>query len=105
MREGQADSVQPLAFQSDSLGKVRIGAVVQIAHTGMAERAHVDTNLVGTAGFQPDVEEARVSMGLDRAVMRDTLPAVGAHGELEVVLVVAGDGGVDGAGMRIGVPL
>jgi hypothetical protein len=69
------------------------------------ERAHVDADLVRAAGLELDGEQAGEPVCLERVVVRDAAPAVGSHGELEVVLGMPGDRRVDGAGVRVRMPL
>ena len=103
--EAQAHRVQPLPLQPEPLGQRRIGAVQQVADAGMVQGAQVDADLVGAPGLELDREQAREAVRLERVVVRDARPAVGPHGELEVVLGVPRDRCVDRAGVRIGVAL
>ena len=50
-----------LELQQGNVGDLvipgRVGAVGQVTHTGMAQRAHVHPDLMGPAGLQPEPEE------------------------------------------------
>src|SRR5664279_895762 len=50
----EPDRMQPLALQAQPLGQHRVGAVGQVADTGMTQRGEVHPDLVGTPGLQVD---------------------------------------------------
>jgi hypothetical protein len=55
----QSNGVQPLAFQTELVGKHGIGSIHQIAYAGMSNRRHVNPDLMRTAGFELDLKETR----------------------------------------------
>ena len=63
--ERQLRGVQPLAGQPEPSGQRGVGAVGEVADARVAYRRHVHPDLVGAAGLEPDVEQARGAEGLD----------------------------------------
>ena len=82
-------------------GEHRVGAVGQVADTGMVQGAQVHADLVGAPGLELDLEQRGEPVRLQRVVVGDAVPAAFAHGELVVVLGVPEDRRVDGAGERV----
>jgi hypothetical protein len=59
VRKTKSNGVQPLAFQTELVGKHGIGPIHQIADAGMSNRRHVNPDLMRTAGFELDLQQSR----------------------------------------------
>ncbi len=105
MRERQPGRVQPLPGQAEPGGERRVRAIGEVADAGVADRRHVNPNLVGAPGLEADVEQAGSAEGLDRLVVRDAVTPARDDGELVVGAGMAADRGVDRPTRRVGMPL
>ena len=94
--------MQPLASQAQFGAKARVGAVGQVAATGVAQRGEVHTNLVGTSGFQMHLHQRCGAEGFEHIVVGDGVASIFDHGELPFVAGVTADGRVNGAAQRVG---
>src|SRR5450759_1856545 len=102
VHEPEADSVPPLAFETQLLGKGWVRTVGQVTDAGMTQGGEVNPDLVGAPGLEMDLDQGGRPESLDHLVVGDARFAAGQHRELVVVVGVAPDRSVDGALHRIG---
>ncbi len=93
--------MQPLSFQTKPFREHRVGPVGEVPRARVVQCGEVHPNLVGAAGFQLDVEQARGLVGFHCVVMGDAVPAALGDGELPVVTAMPADRRIDGAAGRI----
>ncbi len=92
-------------LEPESLGQHRVGAVGQVADTGVADRGHVHPDLMRASGLEVDIQQRRRPERLGRLVVGDARPPPGDHGELVVGAVMAPDRRIDRPAARIGMTL
>src|ERR1035437_9382655 len=97
----EPDRVQPLPLQAELLGQHWVRAVGHVAGTGMVKRREVNPDLVGTPSLKVYLHERGGPKRLNDLVVSDACLAAGYHRELVVVVGVAPDRSVDGAGQRV----
>ena len=105
MPEGQTHCVEPLSGQTETFRERRVSPVQPIPHQRVAFRLEVDTNLVGSARLQNDVDQRRTRKYFAGVVVGDGVFSARGDSELPRRTRVAPDGGVDGAGTGVGVAL
>jgi hypothetical protein len=82
------------------LGKARPSSIDRITHQRVSYVGHVDTDLVGSAGFKIDLNQRMSLKTFFDAVMRDGRFSIAMHGKALSVRTVTPNREVDGAAAR-----
>ena len=108
MNEGKMGGVEEVAVQAEFVASLATddvrGAVESVANDRMAERLHVDSDLVGAAGLDADLDESERSIGAGNALQDFDVGDGGANafagraagGHAGAANEVAADGEADG---------
>src|SRR4029453_12256246 len=101
VHETKADGVQPLPFQAELGSQNWVGPIHRIADAGMSNRCHVYPDLMGSAGFQLDLEQSCCDKSFQGRVVGDAVPAFVHHRHLVIRAMMPSDRSLDGASERI----